>query len=123
MNKLTAFVSSINRSTVSLEQARVVLREGWRAETYGALAHLLQVRRRHPAFAPSAKQVVHVVHPHVVALERGTGADRILAVHNMSAESVEFVVPETFGTTDLISGEVLPPQVTLKPWQAVWLVG
>ena len=118
---MTGHKRDINRARVPLDQARAALSEGWRAETFDALAHLIQVRRRHPAFDPSAEQVVHVVHPQVVAIQRGTGVDRVLALHNVSTESVEFVVPDGFGTTDLISGEIVTSKLTLEPWQARWL--
>jgi sucrose phosphorylase len=118
---MTGHKRDINRASVPLDQARAALSEGWRAETFNSLAHLVRVRRRHPAFAPSAEQVVHVVHPQVVAIQRGTGAEMVLALHNVSAESVEFVVPDGFGTSDLISGEIMAPELTLEPWQARWL--
>ncbi len=118
----TAHKRDINRSQVPVSQARATLEHGWRAEVSRRLAHLIRVRRRHSAFAPEAEQIVHVVHPQVVAIERGNGEQRVLALHNVSSEAVPVVVPDAFGTYDLITAESVARELTLEPCQPRWLV-
>jgi len=119
----TGHKRDINRSRVEIDNARRTLDGGWRADVSRELASLIRVRRAHRAFAPEADQVVHVLHPKVVAVERGSGADRVFALHNVSADAVALQVPDSFGTHDLISGVTLDRDLTLGPWQACWLVG
>lgn len=112
----------INRAQVSTADARAALDEGWRAEVSLMLAAVIRVRRAHPAFAPEADQVVHVMHPQVVAVERGGPDHTVFGLHNVSAEAVGIHIPDGFGTHDLLTGDTVSRDLTLEPWQARWLV-
>jgi len=112
----------INRSQVPVAVAQERLTTGWHSEVYAQLAHLIRVRRGQPAFAPQSDQVVHVLDPRVVAVQRGSGTDAVLALHNMSADAVTVQVPDGFGSYDLISAVEVSPSVALAPYQARWLV-
>ena len=113
----------INR--VQLERATIDERisEGWRAQVFDALGHLIRLRRAQPAFAPEADQIVHVLHPGVVAVERRTTEQRLLGVHNLTGEAISFAVPDWASAHDLVSGSEVVADGTLRlePWQVAWL--
>jgi sucrose phosphorylase len=111
----------INRGKVTVEQANERLTSGWRADVFHLVAALIQLRRAQPAFAPDAAQTMHVLDDRVVAIERSGEAQVILALHNVSEESVMVSVPEAFGVHDLVTGESVERQLSLAPWQAAWL--
>lgn len=111
----------INRGKVTVEQANERLATGWRADVFRLVAALIQLRRAQPAFAPDAAQTVHVLDDRVVAIERSSGTQVILALHNVSEEPVTVSVAEAFGVQDLVTGESVERQLTLAPWQAAWL--
>jgi len=112
----------INRVQRDVADIHQQLAQGWRADVFRDLTHLIRVRSAQPAFAPEAPQQVIDVHPQVVALGRGSASDRVLAAHNLSSNAVQFRVPDEFGLTDLISGDTMDRDITLQPWQARWLV-
>ena len=113
----------INRSMLTLGQIERRLASGWRSEVFERLQQLIRVRRGQPAFAPTAEQVVHVIDPRILAIERRVSEQRVLALHNLSSESVELDLPDWAGTTDLVSDTEWPLSqgFTLAPWQTAWL--
>lgn len=113
----------INRSMLTLGQIERRLASGWRSEVFERLQQLIRVRRGQPAFAPTADQVVHVIDPRILAIERRVSEQRVLALHNLSSESVELDLPDWAGTTDLVSDTEWPLSqgFTLAPWQTAWL--
>jgi sucrose phosphorylase len=61
-----------------------------RARVFGGYRELLRLRAYHAAFAPAAAQHVLDLDPRVFAVlrESADGADRMLCLHNVSAEEV-----------------------------------
>ena len=104
-----------------------------RARVFSRFKHLLEARRKQPAFHPNAGQQVLKVDDRVFALLRQTPDDtqRVLCLHNVANESVRlpFRLPGIAKGTrwqDLLgqsppsasaSGEL---QITLAPYQVVW---
>jgi len=111
----------INRGKVAVEQAHQRLTLGWRAQVFGQISALIQLRRNQPAFAPEAAQAVHVVDDRVVAIERRCDAQTVLALQNVSKAEVTVTIPDAFGCYDLITSASVSRTLTLRPWQAVWL--
>ena len=92
-------------------------------EVFERLQQLIRVRRGQPAFAPTAEQVVHVIDPRILAIERRVSEQRVLALHNLSSEPVELTLPDWAGTTELVSDTERPlsREFTMAPWQTAWL--
>ncbi|HEY6170214.1 MAG TPA: alpha-amylase family glycosyl hydrolase [Verrucomicrobiae bacterium] len=99
-----------------------------RAQVFGGLKKLLQVRRRHAAFHPNASQEILAVGDRVFALRRTAidGSRRMLCLQNVANESVTATVPVSGAWADLLSdasvnsiGGVL--SLTLSPYQVAWL--
>ncbi|QDT26182.1 Sucrose phosphorylase [Gimesia panareensis] len=124
---------SINRHRWDYEQLQAVLAddEFSHAHVFKGLCHLLQVRRRQPAFHPNATQFTLHLGDAVFAFWRQS-MDRqqsIFALNNVSNE--QQIVPlseiNLIGTDswiDLISGEIysdLRADLVLEPYQVVWL--
>ena len=114
----------INRSLLTLAQIERRLESGWRRRVFDELSSLIRIRRRQPAFAPTADQVVHVLGDRVVAIERRCAEQRLLALQNVSADPVTVAVPDWAGSHDLVSDtdRAASPELHLAPWQTVWLV-
>lgn len=114
----------INRSRLERSAIDERLASGWRAQVFASLAALITTRRDQSAFSPSADQVVHVLDRRVASIERIAPDQRLLAIQNMSSESVPVTVPGWCGQHDLVSGTDRSPDsdtITLAPWQTVWL--
>jgi sucrose phosphorylase len=117
---------SINRAKLDADALLEELRtpDSLRARVYGRLKALLTVRTQQAAFHPLAAMHIHDLHPSlfVVARESRDGTQRIMALHNVSGQSVT-VDLSGFGTRwhDLISGETHNASLTVAPYQVLWL--
>jgi sucrose phosphorylase len=80
-----------------------------RHRIFAGLRALLRLRREHPAFAPASRQTVLGLDPRVFAVRRESidGRDRMLCLHNVSAEEV--AVPSVAGCRKI------------EPWGCRWL--
>lgn len=97
----------INRGGVELADDDPFVPAGARGEVFRSLVGLLRERARLPAFSPDVPQEVLDLDPSVVALRRGTGADAVLAVTNLSDRPAT-VRYEGIG-------------VALEPWAGRWI--
>lgn len=119
----------INR--VQLERSVIDERisSGWRRDVFAGLGDLIRLRRGQSAFAPEADQIVHVLHPGVVAIERRSSTQRLLAIQNVTGSEITLGVPDWASTHDLVSGTdlgsgtdlVRDRALVLAPWQTAWL--
>jgi len=71
----------LRRPELEVEWARPDSR---RRHIFDNLAGLLRQRQRHPAFAPSAAQRLVDAGPGLFVVERGTGRDRLLCLHEIA---------------------------------------
>ncbi len=118
---------TINREKLELaalerELADVTSR---RHRVFARLAGLLKARAEHAAFDPFGEMRVPDVDPAVLAVVRG---DRVLCLHNVSAESraVEWSctgLPEGGRWADLLTGRPVEvsPRLGLLAYQTRWL--
>ncbi|PKO19146.1 MAG: sugar phosphorylase [Chloroflexi bacterium HGW-Chloroflexi-10] len=127
---------SINREKLDVDQVQAELQnpDSLRARVFRGYQHLLQCRCKQPAFHPNADQQVLDLHEAIFAVLRTaqSGSQRILALHNVSATSVSFMLNtdelpglENKPMTDLLEGRdisipVCAP-VTMQPYQILWL--
>jgi sucrose phosphorylase len=83
-----------------------------RGPVFNGYRELLAARRLHPAFAPDAPQCVLDLDPRVFALRRESadGQDRMLCLHNVSADEVE---------VQLASGVETPLAPFAHRWQRI----
>ena len=99
------------------------------ARVLAGYRRLLAVRCAEPAFHPHGTQRVHRGDDRVVALERVSpdGAARVLALHNISGETVRYPLPAAEWTTaaNLLGFSPSPvvddATIELAPFAVVWL--
>ena len=109
---------SINRSRVALDDVPPRGGSSWQSRLMDLLLERAQLRRRQPAFHPDAEQHVSSDGP-VLRIERGSGPERITALHNMSDQAAEANVPSTW--RDLLSSRQGTGAVQLGPYESAWL--
>ena len=127
--KRTGRARSINRAQLrAAELATDLEREGsLRREVFTGIKRLLEARAAHSAFHPDARQEVLSLHPALFAFRRvnpETG-ESVLALHNVSAETVEIELPEPEAAgrvRDLLTEEAVARHVTLGPYRVRWLL-
>jgi sucrose phosphorylase len=126
----------INREKLALTRLEAELTDlgSLRDHVWKGMHHLLQIRRAYSAFSPRAAQVVLADDPRLFAVWRlpADGQERILCLHNVSAQSVQATGPilEAMASTtslDVLTGQWHGPAssggspVTLAAYQTLWL--
>ena len=113
----------INRSQVAREDVDIRLASGKSGELFERLSTLIRVRRAQSAFSPDAHQAIHNLDARVVAVERRSESQTILALHNVSSDRVELNLPAALSDVDLLGGATTASSsISLEPWQVAWLV-
>jgi glucosylglycerate phosphorylase len=86
--------------------------------------HLLEIRTVEAAFHPLGAQTVLDLHPAVFAVERvsSDGADRILALHNVSHQPIALSLPG-MNVVNLLDSQPLDltAPLELSPYQVLWM--
>jgi glucosylglycerate phosphorylase len=121
---------TINRKKLERDELEDLLAdpETLPARVFQRLAHLLQVRRAHPAFHPSGDQEVVPAAPGVFALLRSSpdGSERILCLQNISDREEHLASNKFYDswTHDLIENKWHNADIpiSLKPYQTLWLI-
>jgi glucosylglycerate phosphorylase len=89
-------------------------------QVFDRYAKLLSIWQREAALRPEASQRILTLHESVFAVQR-TGADQsIFALHNVSNQEVEVILPVSNGY-DLISEIVCNRIIKLQPYQVAWV--
>ncbi len=114
---------SINRAKLDADQLLAVLDDpaSLSGRVFRRYRRLLDLRGREAAFHPLGIQTVLELDPRLFALERVSpdGAARLLAIHNVSAESVTVTLPHA--GINRLDGRHLHGDLTLAPYQFIWL--
>lgn len=117
---------AINRQKVPCDavEAELARRGSFREQVFSGITQLLALRRRQPAFSPNACAVVHQLHPGVLALERQSSHQRLLALTNLRDRPCAIALPQGWHPTKL--DDLLDPQSSssleqLAPYQTRWL--
>ncbi len=95
---------------------------------WGAMHHMLHVRKDHRAFGRGKFAWVEAGDDRIAAFRRQYGDNRILAIHNLSDSTATFSseVPEPAPFSDLLTGKVFAPEgkhlrLQLAPYEYLWL--
>ena len=123
--KQTGRNRTINREKLQLDQLKNELADekSLRAKIFTGYRQLLTARSNTPAFHPHGTQNILDVHPSVFAVERISpdGKSRDLCLHNVSAQEINFTTIHESGT-DLLTGQWLQvSNITLEPYQILWV--
>ncbi len=122
---------TINREKMQLETLEQALQDSnsLPAQVFAGYAHLLRLRREHPAFHPLGAQRILRLHPQVFAVERTArqGKESILCLTNITPGAITVPIKKHAAqSTDVLSGERFSSSgkqllVHLAPYQARWL--
>jgi len=123
--KLTGRNRTINREKCDLQSLQRELADSnsLRARLFARYRELLSARRSSPAFHPHGRQKILDLHPSAFALERYSPDEksRVLCLHNVSAQKITFSTHYT-SATDLFTGQPLQiSQISLNPYQTLWM--
>ncbi len=91
--------------------------EGRRSLVLAGYRSLLDARRARPAFAPQAPARVVDADPRLFVIERGSGADAVLCVHNVTGDDV----PYDLGS-DRVDVRGGPYDGVVRAWANRWLI-
>ena len=121
----TEFKRLVNRRRFTRAELDATLADPHARETriFRHYLDLLHIWRREPAFAPGSGQRVLDLAPGLFALVRAEGTGHaVLAIHNLSGETVPVDGIDAAGWRDLITGAtVAGDRPTIGPWQMLWL--
>jgi glycosidase len=118
---------TINREKLPVGNviSALVDRSSFRSRVYYPYRHLIQIRRRQPAFHPNAAFEITIIDPRVFAVERRHEGQRVLALTNLSDERLQLRLADagfSGSAAELISGNTVDgPSIELKPYQFAWL--
>lgn len=115
---------SINRRKFNLDDLMTELNDpaGVRRQVLDGLTTLLSIRRQHQAFHPQSPARVLKVGAGIFAIERGADDARVICLHNVTTQVQSVPGSQLSGATrDLLTGEILPTDVTLLPFSVRWL--
>ncbi|MFN8471129.1 MAG: alpha-amylase family glycosyl hydrolase [Anaerolineae bacterium] len=122
--RVTGHARTINRQKfdLSLLMERLASPRSQAGRVFRRYSDLLRLRRAHAAFHPNAAQRVLDVHPSVFAVERQSvdGAERVLALHNVSSHEVTITLPDG-NWLDLQRRSRHSGGFALAPYQVAWL--
>jgi sucrose phosphorylase len=94
-----------------------------RSRVLGRLKRLLEIRAASTAFTPHSPQDVLHFQASVMAVLRGSGAEQVLCLHNVSAQPQAIQLDrEWAAASDLLTGKgKLATCPTLAPYEMAWL--
>ncbi len=113
---------TINREKLAVAQLQSELAdlESLRHTVFTGYQDLLKIRRNESAFHPLNSQKIHTLHPAVLPVERGSGAETVLALHNVTGEQVQIALPAGHWQ-DLKDDQRYSGSVVLEAYQVAWL--
>jgi sucrose phosphorylase len=115
---------AINRPKLDRVEVERDLRDAasLRAQVFGRLRQLLQVRSSSPAFHPHSPQQVIELKQALCAIERGSGKAAVLCLHNVSARPQDVRLdPRWQNARDLLGARRAGRHLTLQPYEVAWL--
>ncbi|MCA9898977.1 MAG: alpha-glucosidase C-terminal domain-containing protein [Ardenticatenaceae bacterium] len=110
---------TINRQKFQRDALEEALQSGLRQHIFAGYSHLLRLRTTEKAFHPVGAQKILDLHPAVFAVLRSYEKEALLCLHNVSAQAITLNLPLT--GRDLVTGTAVPAQLTLAPYQIVWI--
>ncbi|MCB9461480.1 MAG: sugar phosphorylase [Anaerolineaceae bacterium] len=116
----------INRAKLAYTdiQAELADPNTFRAQVFAAYSHLIEVRRQQAAFHPNAAQeAIDLGRTNLFGLLRKSESQTILGLFNLTPEVQAVDVSQWLDgeVLDVISGEMKKPQISLEPYEVVWL--
>jgi len=125
--KLTNRARTINRQSLDLDSLMADLEspQSFRSKVFYPYLGMVKTRRRQPSFHPNADFDIIDTDPRVFTIRRSRGTEEIIALTNVSSESLRIRIPNTRNGAkmrDLLSGNVYSTRsVQMRPYEYLWL--
>ena len=124
----TGRARTVNREKLQVEEVISELKnpKSFRSQVFYPYIDLIKTRKEQPAFHPNAEFEILEMGPQVFAIRRSSDDQTVYALTNISSSEAKVSIPKIDAAktmTDLHSGESFTPDnITLKPYQYVWLI-
>lgn len=111
----------INREKLDADSVKAELADpdSRRSQVLAGYRKMLGVRKEEDAFAPNSPQQVLGLDDRVFALLRGTAANQVLVLINVSGDTV--TVKTGLNGSGLLSDKDMDQEITLEPYEYLWL--
>ncbi|VAE56730.1 sucrose phosphorylase [Enterobacter hormaechei] len=115
---------AINRKKYTAGQVDLELnnKKSIRYQIYSRLSELIAVRRGERAFHPDSQAIFDAIGEHILKIVRvAENGERMTALFNFS-NKMQTVYGQTLFGTELLSGQdISGTELTLNPWQVMWI--
>ena len=115
---------AINRKKYTAGQVDLELnnKKSIRYQIYSRLSELIAIRRGERAFHPDSQAIFDAIGEHILKIVRvAENGERITALFNFS-NKMQTVYGQTLFGTELLSGQdISGTELTLNPWQVMWI--
>lgn len=115
---------AINRKKYTAGQVDLELnnKKSIRYQIYSRLSELIAIRRGECAFHPDSQAIFDAVGEHILKIVRvAENGERMTALFNFS-NKMQTVYGQTIFGTELLSGQdISGTELTLNPWQVMWI--
>ncbi|MCF8069600.1 MAG: sugar phosphorylase [Desulfobacterales bacterium] len=124
----TGRARSINREKLNFDRLEKELEspETFRFRIYTKYSEMIKIRRKQPAFNPTAYFEIIMSDPKVFVIKRACEAQTLYSITNISSEKVSISLKKETGRSDmedLFTGKnMMTDSVGLEPYQCIWLV-
>lgn len=114
---------AINREKLNYDELVQELHEdnSLRRQILSALKALIAIRKEHVAFAPNASQRIIQVSNQLITLVRGETVAVVINISNQPTEIASEVLLNNL-KKDLITGSAVSGDITVQPYQVMWLI-
>ncbi|EPB4363957.1 sugar phosphorylase [Enterobacter hormaechei] len=115
---------AINRKKYTAGQVDLELnnKKSIRYQIYSRLSELITIRRGESAFHPDSQAIFDAIGEHILKIVRvAENGEQITALFNFS-NKMQTVYGQTLFGTELLSGQdISGTELTLNPWQVMWI--
>ena len=115
---------AINRKKYTAGQVDLELnnKKSIRYQIYSRLSELIAIRRGERAFHPDSQAIFDAIGEHILKIVRvAENGERMTALFNFS-NKMQTVYGQTLFGTELLSGQdISGTELTLNPWQVMWI--
>ncbi|HCR0528730.1 TPA: sugar phosphorylase [Enterobacter hormaechei] len=115
---------AINRKKYTAGQVDLELnnKKSIRYQIYSRLSELIAIRRGERAFHPDSQAIFDAIGEHILKIVRvAENGERMTALFNFS-NKMQTVYGQTLFGTELLSGQdISGKELTLNPWQVMWI--
>jgi glucosylglycerate phosphorylase len=123
--EITKHNRTINRQKLERAdlEAELADKNSLRSQVFARYRHLLSVRSSSPAFHPHGTQKILEIDKRIFAVLRTSPdeTEQVLYLQNVSTQEVQVQIPNQKAARDLLTNRSVDMQLTLRPYQTLWL--